>query len=109
MLASISSMTIDLSGSTIIEKAESALREAEHHEEFLSREISNVLWLRVADQVGIEIHRFDGSFTASPGKFSGDFLLVPGLGGTETFELKSEDDLKAVARVIRRAIKLARR
>ena len=109
MLASISSMTIDLSGSTIIEKAESALREAELHEEFLTKSESHVLWLRVADQVGVEIHRFEDFFTASPGKFSGDFLLVPGLGGTETFELKSEDDLKAVARVIRRAIKLARR
>lgn len=102
-------MTIDLSGSTIIEKAESALREAEIHEEFLSREASNVLWLRVAEHVGIEIHRFEDFFTASPGKFNGDFLMVPGLGGTETFELKSEDDLMGVARVIRRAIKLGRR
>lgn len=107
MLTTITSVAIDLSGSTIMEKGLSALREIESNAEFLGKDKANVLWLRIKATAGIEIHRFGGSYTATPGVFGGDFLYVSGIGGSEIFELGDEIALEKISRVIRRAIKLS--
>lgn len=109
MIATVTTLTIDLSGPTIMEKGLSGLREIERNADFLGRDDAHMLWLRIAGEVGMEIHRFGDSYTATAGLFKGDFLYVPGLGGSEIFELDGDGALDKISRVIRRAIKRSHR